>query len=71
MTPLPDPVTASDGLVRRITIMARFIAERHRREFEVYWRENSGSKADPGETMAFFAADGLEQKIVLQRKVYL
>lgn len=58
---------ASRIMLQRVRLMARFISDRHMAEFEAYWREQNVSKAEPSETVNYWAHNDLSNTLVLGR----
>ena len=58
---------ASQVMLQRARLMARFISERHMDEFAEYWRDKYSSKAEPSETVNYWAHNDLENTLVLGR----
>jgi hypothetical protein len=60
---------ASDNLLRRMTLMARFIGERHMEEFSEYWAQNWPGKATASDFIEYMKRSDIHEKFVLRRKV--
>lgn len=63
-----NAVKESDSLLKRVGLMARFIAERHPAEFEAYWADNWKGTARASEALEFFGQDHPEKHLVLHSK---
>lgn len=66
-----DHIEASDSLLKRMQLMAKFIQEYHLEEFKTYWEQNWGGNATASDSMEFFVDDALVNDLVLMRKIYL
>ena len=58
---------ASKAMLRRIVLMARFINEHHMDEFCEYWRATYPGKAEPSETVNYWAHGDPVDILVLGR----
>lgn len=65
------PEQASDSLVKRITIMAEFIAENYPEQFDAFWKMTwpKPESVSSQDVLQFFSQPGLHEHYMLGVKV--